>query len=219
MNQILDLDVLNTIRELGVNINTTYLPDTVYKLIAVINMYGKYLGEIYADRISTSQYSICIKYLNHTIPIYFEFDVHHGNGTQSIFYNKSNVYYSSIHTFGAYPQTGLANETGTDAGLGYNLNVVVPKNTTTEEYIIIFRTTILQTIYNYNPDLILISAGFDGLATDPTAIMKLTPDCYSVMMQDIVDYNKLVPVMMVLEGGYNADVETCIRNCVEILAS
>ena len=142
----------------------------------------------------------------------FDFDAHHGNGTQDIFYDKSSVYYCSIHTLIAYPQTGKEDELGIGNGYGYNTNITVPIGITTDEYLNIFEQRVLPIIKSYGPDLILVSAGFDGLVTDPMSIMKLTPKCYSEMTKSLTATN--VPVMMVLEGGYDlAHIDECIRLC------
>ena len=146
----------------------------------------------------------------------FDFDAHHGNGTQNIFYNDSNVYYCSMHTQDAYPKSGRENELGKDTGYGYNLNIIVPKGIDTDTYLDTYKSKVLPAIRSYDPDLIMVSAGFDGLATDPMAIMKLTPQCYQEITKSLVKFNK--PVLMVLEGGYNrSDIEKCIQLCMREL--
>lgn len=147
----------------------------------------------------------------------FDFDAHHGNGTQNIFYHRRDVYYCSIHTIDAYPKTGNEDETGTADGDGFNLNIIVPKKICTENYLQIFESKVLPAIKSYDPDLILVSAGFDGLESDPMAIMNLTSDCYGEITKSLVKFGK--PVQMVLEGGYNLNelpkcIEICIKNLV-----
>ena len=143
----------------------------------------------------------------------FDFDAHHGNGTQEIFYHRKDVFYCSIHTAEAYPKTGAIDETGINDGVGYNLNLVVPKNINTEDYLDIFSSKVKSTIAEYDPDLILVSAGFDGLESDPMTIMNLTPKCYGEMVRTLVKFN--VPVCMVLEGGYNVpDLHKCYAICI-----
>lgn len=157
-----------------------------------------------------AKYAITQKYQKIFI---FDFDAHHGNGTQTIFYDDPKVYYCSIHTAMAYPKTGGENEIGTGAGYGYNLNIVVPQGISSQDYIKIFYSKVIPAIKNYGPELILVSAGFDGLATDPMIIMKLEPYCYGLITKALVDTG--VPVMMILEGGYDLDnITECIKICV-----
>lgn len=142
----------------------------------------------------------------------FDFDAHHGNGTQTIFYDRSDVYYCSIHTLDAYPKTGFPEETGE----GFNLNIIVPKGIDSLSYLEQFKIHVLPAITAYDPELILVSAGFDGLATDPMKIMNLIPECYGVMMQSLVSLNK--PIGMVLEGGYDLEnLQKCIDICTNQL--
>ncbi len=146
----------------------------------------------------------------------FDFDVHHGNGTQEIFYNRNDVFYCSIHTLDAYPRTGFENEVGDDEGQFYNRNIVVPKATDSQSYLIAFYSNVIPAITEYQPDLIIVSAGFDGLETDPMAIMKLTPECYGEITKDLVLCG--IPVLMVLEGGYNIEeLSKCCEICVDNL--
>lgn len=146
----------------------------------------------------------------------FDFDAHHGNGTQKIFYRKPNVYYASMHTIEFYPRTGTEIERGGGDGFGFNLNVIVKKKVSTAEYLQIFREKILPEIISYAPSLILVSAGFDGLSTDPMQIMDLTLDCYTEIISDLKKFK--VPIGMVLEGGYNLDLlEGCVTGCMDAL--
>ncbi|XWV24714.1 histone deacetylase [Tupanvirus deep ocean] len=146
----------------------------------------------------------------------FDFDAHHGNGTQNMFYYRSDIFYCSIHTIEAYPKTGHEDEIGERFGQGYNLNVIVPKKVDTETYLYKFRDMVIPAITNYKPDLILVSAGFDGLASDPMALMNLTPECYGEIIKALVEFD--IPVCMVLEGGYNIeDLKKCYSMCVDEL--
>lgn len=146
----------------------------------------------------------------------FDFDAHHGNGTQEIFYNRSDVYYCSMHTLDFYPKTGLESEKGQGSGDGYNLNIVVKKNITTDEYLAIVYTKVLTEIIQYNPDIILISAGFDGLISDPMKIMNLTYDCYGSIVNILKNVG--VPIGMILEGGYDLEeLSNCYDVCIKTL--
>ena len=75
----------------------------------------------------------------------FDFDAHHGNGTQEIFYHRADVFYCSLHTNEAYPKTGFNNEIGLGNGTGYNLNIIVPKDIDTESYLKIYESRPSQT--------------------------------------------------------------------------
>jgi acetoin utilization deacetylase AcuC-like enzyme len=146
----------------------------------------------------------------------FDFDAHHGNGTQEIFYARSDVYYCSMHTMEFYPKTGLESEKGELNGLGFNLNIIVPKKVTTAEYLDKFGEKVLSAIATYNPDLILVSAGFDGLSTDPMAMMSLTLECYVEMVSQLKTFG--IPIGMVLEGGYDLEnLSGCINGCIKEL--
>lgn len=146
----------------------------------------------------------------------FDCDAHHGNGTQNIFYSTNKVFYCSVHTSEAYPKTGMENEKGVGEGEGFNLNIIVPKGINSNDYVEIFSKKVLPVIINYGPDLILVSAGFDGLETDPMKLMKLTPGCYGKITSQLVKLNK--QVCMVLEGGYDIEnIPKCIEFCINEL--
>lgn len=95
----------------------------------------------------------------------FDFDAHHGDGIQKIFYKRKDVFYCSMHTVSAYPHTGFPIEMGEWPCYCRNLNILVPKDADDQTYLKIFQTNVPQTISAFQPDIILVSAGFDGLAT------------------------------------------------------
>lgn len=146
----------------------------------------------------------------------FDFDAQHGNGIQKIFYQNKNVFYCSIHTKETYPFTGNPDEIGEGDGKGYNLNIIVPKNIDDHTYLDIYRSEVLTQIIKFNPDLILVSAGFNGLATDPLQIMNLTPECYGEIIKSLAQLTK--PVCLVLEGGYDiVNLPLCYNICLNML--
>lgn len=146
----------------------------------------------------------------------FDFDAHHGNGTQTIFYKRSDVFYCSMHTVEAYPRTGSAYDDGEDAGYGYNLNVIVEYGISSNEYLSLFDCKVAEAISGFKPDLILVSAGFDGLGTDPIGIMNLKVETYGQITKRLVGYG--APVGMILEGGYDLDnIGECIDVCLREL--
>jgi acetoin utilization deacetylase AcuC-like enzyme len=146
----------------------------------------------------------------------FDFDAHHGNGTQEIFYDRADVFYCSIHTLDTWPKTGQVDETGNGLGQGYNLNIIVKKGVYRYEYLKKFHTQVIPAIKSFDPDLIIISAGFDGLSTDRMKIMNLDPETYEIMTETLVNLNK--PLAFVLEGGYDQEaLPIVLRMCIEKL--
>ncbi len=139
--------------------------------------------------------------------VIIDWDVHHGNGTQEIFYNSNQVYYISLHQYPFYPGTGAENEKGKGNGEGFTLNFPLPAGTTGETYLRIFKEEIIKVLEEYNPQLIFISAGFDAHKDDPLANMKLTEEDFAEMTKMIKDFadKKSLKIISVLEGGYNLD--------------
>jgi len=137
-----------------------------------------------------------------------DWDVHHGNGTQEIFYDSSKVYFISLHQFPLYPGTGKANERGIGEGEGYTLNFPLPAGTKGDVYLKIFEEKIIGELKNYDPELILISAGFDAHKDDPLANMNLTEQDFGRMTGILKEFSlqkrdKIIPIISFLEGGYN----------------
>ena len=148
----------------------------------------------------------------------FDFDAHHGNGTQEIFYERDDVYYCSMHTIEAYPRSGKQSEMGKGFGLGYNLNIIVDKGIDGDSYLKIFNSKVISAINGYKPDLILLSVGFDGLESDPMNIMKLSIDTYGSIVKTLSNYGCFLG--LVLEGGYNLDhLPSCYDVCLKELAN
>jgi acetoin utilization deacetylase AcuC-like enzyme len=134
-----------------------------------------------------------------------DWDVHHGNGTQEIFYESSEVYYFSLHQFPLYPGTGTENEKGYGKGKNYNLNFPLPAYTKGEAYIKIFYERIIPELIIYKPELIILSAGFDAHKDDPLANMLLVENDYSEMTKIVKQFasSENIPIISTLEGGYN----------------
>ena len=135
-----------------------------------------------------------------------DWDVHHGNGTQNIFYDDKSVFYFSTHQFPFYPGTGSRSERGTGQGDGYTMNVPMRAGSGEKEYLNAFRNEILPTLDGYRPDLIIISAGFDAHKDDPLANINLTEESFATMttmMMEAADKYCNGKIVSVLEGGYN----------------
>ncbi|MDP4115131.1 MAG: histone deacetylase [Bacteroidota bacterium] len=134
-----------------------------------------------------------------------DWDVHHGNGTQEIFYKRNDVLVINIHQFPLFPGTGKEDEIGVEEGEGFNINYPLPAGTTGKTYIDIFENKIIKKLEDYRPELIIISAGFDAHKNDPLAQMKLSAKDFGTLTRIVVGYAKEndLPLISVLEGGYN----------------
>lgn len=135
-----------------------------------------------------------------------DWDVHHGNGTQNAFYTDPDVFYSSIHQFPFYPGSGNANETGRGKGEKFTLNFPLGQNEGDERYLAIFENKLIPALVKYEPDLIIISAGFDAHEKDHLASMNVTSDGFFRMTRQVCEAAESVcegKVLSVLEGGYN----------------
>jgi acetoin utilization deacetylase AcuC-like enzyme len=129
-----------------------------------------------------------------------DWDVHHGNGTQHIFEDDPSVFYISLHQYPFYPGTGAHNERGVGKGEGYTLNIPLPAGTGESRYLDAFSEEILPALTMYEPDLLILSAGFDTHKDDPIGGMELTEDSFARMTSLV---KGIAPILSVLEGGYN----------------
>ena len=135
-----------------------------------------------------------------------DWDVHHGNGTQDIFYEDGSVLFCSTHQSPLYPFTGHANETGRGKGLGTTLNLPFPARTGMSTIGAAFTDRVLPALDKFKPDLILISAGFDSRIDDPLGQFRLTDDDFVALTKLLLEsaqsrcQSRLVSI---LEGGYN----------------
>jgi len=138
----------------------------------------------------------------------FDFDVHHGNGTQHFFEERSDIFFASIHQDPRtiFPGTGFACERGNGAGTGFTLNIPVSPGVGDEEYIQIFYNQALPTLVEYKPDFVLISAGFDAHLDDPLASLNLTERTFKELTRELKKVAEQYAggrIMSSLEGGYN----------------
>lgn len=134
-----------------------------------------------------------------------DFDVHHGNGTQDIFYDDPSVFYFSIHQHPFYPGTGRPTETGMADGEGFTLNIDLPKGSGDEEFIKGFSEELIPKMNDFKPEFILISAGFDAHDNDLLGKLSYTPKGYSQVAQiinSIYKNSNAKGIMYMLEGGY-----------------
>ena len=135
-----------------------------------------------------------------------DWDYHHGNATEAMFYEDPSVLFFSTHDQFAYPGTGDPIRKGSGKGLGYNINVHLPCHTNDEKIIDVFQNILVPAAEKFKPDLILISAGFDSRKHDLLGCFDITDDAYIAMtkiVMQIADKYCDRRIISVLEGGYN----------------
>jgi acetoin utilization deacetylase AcuC-like enzyme len=134
-----------------------------------------------------------------------DFDVHHGNGTQDIFYNDPGLFYASTHQLGAYPGTGATSETGVADNV---VNVPLPSGCASGPWRAAVEAEILPRMRAFRPELIMISAGFDAHIADPLANMRLVTEDFHWVTHQLVELAREVcdhRIVSALEGGYDLD--------------
>lgn len=138
-----------------------------------------------------------------------DWDVHHGNGTQDIFYDRDDVLFCSVHQYGRfYPGSGAANERGSGRGAGYTINAPLPPGQGDRAYLQVMDEIFHLPIVEFHPELVLISAGFDAHEDDPLGSMLVTDRGFANLAQRVVNWAAEVGhdrVAAVLEGGYDPD--------------
>jgi acetoin utilization deacetylase AcuC-like enzyme len=139
-----------------------------------------------------------------------DWDVHHGNGTQDIFYEDPTVLFYSIHRYGMhfYPGTGAENETGRGKGLGYTMNAPIRFGTSRKDYHARFTATLEKAADKIKPELVLLSAGFDAHARDPVGSLGLETEDFVWLTKEVREVARTHAkgrVVNCLEGGYDPD--------------
>ncbi len=151
-----------------------------------------------------------------------DWDAHHGNGIQDIFYDDDRVLYVSLHQYPHYPGSGSYHEVGRGKGEGYTVNFPLPARTGEDVYLAAFDQVIVPLALKYQPELVLISAGYDAHFSDPLCSMLLKSTSYAEMATRLKKLAEEVcggKVMACLEGGYNLSaVARSIVNTVAVLA-
>jgi acetoin utilization deacetylase AcuC-like enzyme len=135
-----------------------------------------------------------------------DWDVHHGNGTQEMFWREPGVLYISMHQFPFYPGTGDVDEVGEGDGKGYTVNVPLAAGADDAVYASAFERVVLPVLNAYAPELVLVSAGFDASARDPLAQMDLSASAFGWMGRElarVADATARGRMALVLEGGYD----------------
>lgn len=137
-----------------------------------------------------------------------DFDVHHGNGTEAMFYDDDSVLFISAHQSPFYPGTGRIHDTGRDKGTGYTINIPFPGGHGDASYAAVFDQVVWPAAERFKPELILVSAGFDAHWTDPLASMRLSLAGYAHLTRELIRIAHQFcggKIIFVMEGGYNLD--------------
>jgi len=146
-----------------------------------------------------------------------DFDAHHGNGTQKAFYDDNSVFYFSTHQYPFYPGTGSERERGTGKGLGYTYNIPLPAETGDETYNRIYTEELPKLVRSFQPEIILVSAGYDLHRNDPLALLNVSTEGVGNIVKGILNsYN--APFIFLLEGGYDLKaLAESVRLTLEIM--
>jgi acetoin utilization deacetylase AcuC-like enzyme len=133
-----------------------------------------------------------------------DWDVHHGNGTAEIFRSRADVLFASIHQSGIYPGSGPLSDVGSGAGEGYTINLPVPSGSEEELWLSLIEHIVLPAAKEFEPELVLISAGFDAHRADPLAGCRLEGDSFAEMARHVRHFARDmgIPLGAILEGGY-----------------
>jgi acetoin utilization deacetylase AcuC-like enzyme len=137
-----------------------------------------------------------------------DYDVHHGNGTEAMFYDDPSVLYVSTHQYPFYPGTGAVDDVGSGGGEGYTINIPLPAGSGDANYATVFDRIVWPAAERFDPQLILVSVGFDAYWADPLAAMRLTLTGYSHLAAEVIRMAQRFcagKVVFALEGGYNMD--------------
>jgi acetoin utilization deacetylase AcuC-like enzyme len=132
-----------------------------------------------------------------------DWDVHHGNGTEDVFWKDATVLYSSLHESPQYPGTGPVEAVGLDAGRGFTVNLPLSAGATDVVYADAFWRVVLPVVSSFAPDLVIVSAGYDAHARDPLGGMALTDAAYGWMTAQLRRALPGTPIVFLLEGGYD----------------
>ena len=144
-----------------------------------------------------------------------DWDVHHGNGTQEMFYASDQVYYLSMHQAPFYPLTGNEGEVGVGPGHGFTKNIPLPAGKTDDHYVSVLERALSDIEESFKPELVLISAGFDAHIADPIGGMQLTEDGFGKMTELVAGVARRHAegrIISFLEGGYD---QQALASCVE----
>jgi len=152
-----------------------------------------------------------------------DWDIHHGNGIQDLFYRGKKVLYFSTHDMLLYPYTGNLEETGKGWGQGYTINIPLPRDLNDADILHLYSGILTPVVQRYMPDLILVAAGFDAHHEDPIGRMKITESAFADLTCLLLHLRNMVddpPILFALEGGYsNRGLTNSVRSVLNILTS
>jgi len=153
--------------------------------------------------------------------VVMDYDVHHGNGTQWIFYEDPRVLYISTHQYPFYPGTGAAEDVGRGNGAGFTVNIPLEAGATDGDYREVFDSIVIPVIDQFRPELVMISAGFDAHERDPLARMRLSTPGYTLLTKSLceaADRHCHGRVVAVTEGGYDLTaLKECLQSTISVL--
>ncbi|MEE8418446.1 MAG: histone deacetylase [candidate division Zixibacteria bacterium] len=165
---------------------------------------GRAMGFCIFNNIATGAAYALTKKDMHRVAI-IDWDLHHGNGTQNIFYERDDVLYVSLHQYPHYPGSGSADDRGIGKGTGYTINIPMAAGSSDGEYREAFTAVIIPALTDFRPQMLFISAGFDAHRDDPLGGMNLSSEFYgemTAMLRKVADEFCDGEVISVLEGGY-----------------
>ncbi len=137
-----------------------------------------------------------------------DYDVHHGNGTEAMFYDDDSILFISSHQYPFYPGTGALTDTGSGKGEGFTLNIPLPPGHGDSSFAALYEQVVWPAAERFKPELIIVSAGFDSHWTDPLAGMRLSLTGYAHLSRELVKMADQFcggKIIFALEGGYNLD--------------
>ncbi|MEP6915975.1 MAG: histone deacetylase [Acidobacteriota bacterium] len=141
-----------------------------------------------------------------------DFDVHHGNGTQHMFYDDPRVLYISSHQYPFYPGTGAADEVGAGPGRGFTVNVPLEAGATDADYDLVYRDIVVPVLARFSPQLLLVSAGFDVHERDPLASMRLSTEGCAAVVRQLTAAAPAGAIAFITEGGYDLEA---LASCLD----
>jgi acetoin utilization deacetylase AcuC-like enzyme len=147
-----------------------------------------------------------------------DWDVHHGDGLQDLFYDEREVFYFSTHYLLPFQENGLALDAGRGPGLGYTVNIPVPGNLRDDDILFCYKEVLGPIVQNYSPRMILVAAGFDGHHQDPLGRTRLTARAYGRLTRLITALAADAgdpPILFALEGGYN--IQALVESAREVM--
>jgi acetoin utilization deacetylase AcuC-like enzyme len=148
-----------------------------------------------------------------------DIDVHHGNGTQAIFYEDPRVLYISTHQFPFYPGTGAAAEVGSGAGCGFTVNLPMEAGSTDADYAFVHREVVTPVLDEFRPEIVIVSAGYDAHERDPLASMRMTTAGYAAVVSSLCSVAAVHGALaLVTEGGYDLPaLAACLEASIAVI--